>query len=197
MHLYGVIGMDVRSADVAGALAEAKGPLTVYVNSPGGDYFEGKAIFSALARYAQRNKLTVVVDGVAASSASFIAMAATRIEMSPSASLMVHEVHGGAAGRAQDLEAAAALIRGENQTLASIYSKRTGIPVDQVAAMLANGDTWFSAEEAVAQHFADGIEGEKPAPRPPPRNALTKRIQNLRINALQASLASAPGQPGR
>lgn len=187
MHLYGVVGVDIRSADVAGALAEAKGPLTLYVNSPGGDYFDGKAIHSALSRYAQRNKVTAVVDGVAASAASLLAMAATRIEMSPSASMMVHEVHGGASGRAQDLEATAALIRAENQTLASIYAKRTGKSVEDILAMLSTGDSWFSAEEAVAQKFADGIAGQEPAPiKKSPRNdaEITKRITAIRAQAL-------------
>jgi ATP-dependent Clp endopeptidase proteolytic subunit ClpP len=187
MHLYGVVGLDIRASDVAGALAESKGPLTLYLNSPGGDFFDGKAIFSALSRYASRNKVTAIVDGVAASAASLIAMAATRIEMSPSASMMIHEVHGGAAGRAQDLEATAALIRAENGQLAAIYASRTGKPVEEVSSMLAAGDTWMTAEEAVSQKFADGIAGQEPAPKKKsPRNdaEITKRITALRVQTL-------------
>lgn len=193
LHLYGVVGLDIRSADVAGALAEARGPITLFVNSPGGDYFDAKAIYSALSRYAAKHKVTAVVDGVAASAASLLAMAATRIEVAPAASMMIHEVHGGASGRAQDLEATAALIRAENETLAGIYAKRTGRSADEVLALLAQGDTWMSAEEAVAQKFADALYGQEPAPK---KNIKNDAALMRRVNALRASAMGHPGQPG-
>lgn len=195
VYLYGVVGQDFTAASVVEALAElerTKGPVTLFVNSPGGDYFAGKAIHAALARFARSHKMMAVVDGVAASAASLLVMAAPRIEMSPGSTMMVHEVHGTAVGRAQDLEAQAALIRAENEQLAGLYAKRTGMDHEKVMGLLA-AETWFTAEQAVEQKFADGIAGEPPkAAKTSPKNqaALMKRANDIRINALRASASS-------
>lgn len=156
--LYGVVGDEITDRAVADALARAQGAsaIRLYVNSPGGDYFMGKAIFAQLARAAAACPLTAHVDSLAASAASFLLMAAPRIEMAPEATLMVHEVWTVAAGRASDLEASAQLLRMETDNLAAIYAKRTGLDVAKVAEMLA-AETWLSAQDAVSLRFADCI----------------------------------------
>jgi ATP-dependent protease ClpP protease subunit len=193
LYLYGVVGQDFDAASVAESLAQlgsARGPVTLYVNSPGGSFFDGKAIHAAIGRFAKGHKVTGVVDGVAASAASLLLMAAPRIEMSPGSSLMVHEVHAIASGRASDLEAQAALVRAENAQLAGIYAQRTGKSVEDVLAMLASGDTWFTAEAAVESRFADGIAGQKATPKNSAET--TRRLRNVRITALRASAKGSP-----
>lgn len=200
LHLYGEVGVDFTPASVIEALNELEGAraVTVFVNSPGGDYFSGKTIYSALSRFAKSHKVTAVVDGIAASAAALFTMAAPRIEMSPGATMMVHEVSGPAYGRAQDLESMAASMRVENEQLVGIYQRRTGMPMEKVTEMVAN-ETYMTAEQAVELHFADGIHGA-PAPmeKPPrtPRNdaGIAKRIVNLRIQMLKSGPAStSPG----
>jgi ATP-dependent Clp protease, protease subunit len=172
LYLYDVIGSDpifggIAAKDVVAALQDASSSksLTVFINSIGGDFFEGKAIYAALARFAESHKVTAVVDGLAASAASLIAMAAPRVEMAPDATMMVHEVHGGKFGRSSDLRALADMMEAENATLTGIYQRRTGIDGEKIASMLA-AETWLTASQAVEQKFADAIYGQASAGKP-------------------------------
>jgi ATP-dependent protease ClpP protease subunit len=160
INLYGIVGQDFTDQSVADALDQVKDckNVTIYVNSPGGNYFQGKAIYSQIARFAQAHNVTMVVDAIAGSAASFILMASPRIEMSPSSTMMIHEVHADGFGRARDLHAQANLVEAENGQLADIYAKRTGKDKECVASMM-DAETWMTAREAVDQHFADAIAG--------------------------------------
>ena len=202
LYLYGFVGiggdMGFTAAEVAQALTAMEGttdPVTVYVNSPGGSYDDARAIYNALSRFSRTHKVKALVDGVAASAASFLIYGAPRVEMGPGTSMMVHEIHGGAFGRASDLEARAALIHQENGQLAGLYARKTGKTVKAVLDLLA-AETWFTAEQAVEEGFADAVAGGHGAP---PKNVaspdLRQRIANLRIVNLRRS-ASAPGDPG-
>jgi ATP-dependent Clp protease protease subunit len=202
LYLYGYVGvggdMGFTAAEVVQALTAMEGttdPVTVYVNSPGGSYDDARAIYNALARFSRTHKVKVIVDGVAASAASFLIYGAPRVEMGPGTSMMVHEIQGGKFGRAQDLEAQAALIRQETGQLAGLYARKTGKTVAKILDLLA-AETWLTAEQAVEEGFADAIIGGRGAS---PKNAasadLRQRIANLRIVNLRRS-ASALGDPG-
>src|SRR5690606_4620718 len=128
------------------------GPLHVKINSPGGDVFDGIAIYNMLADY--NGPVTVTVDGLAASAASFIAMAGSTVQMNRAAQMMIHDASGFAFGNAADMRAMAALRAQVSDTAAGIYAARTGRPVDELRdAMLT--ETWYTAQAAVDAGLAD------------------------------------------
>jgi len=162
LYIYDVIGEDwwtgggVTAKSVQQAIDGMKGAtaLDVYINSPGGDIFEGKAIYAQIRRFS--GEKVVHVDGIAASAASFIAMAGDRIITAPAATWMIHEVWAGAVGRASDMRAMADVLDMENGTFAETYATRTGQSVEDVRALMA-AETWMSASDAMARGFTDEI----------------------------------------
>lgn len=160
-------GDSISAKDVLGKLRDAKPKsVKVRINSGGGDLFDGIAIHNLLR--ASGATIEVSVDGVAASAASVIAIAADpgKLSIAQGAFLMIHEARGGVFGTASELDGAAKLIRKANATMADMYSKAAasrGIHVDPAtfAALMAE-ETWFSGEEAKLIGLADSI-GETPA----------------------------------
>jgi ATP-dependent protease ClpP protease subunit len=121
-------GGGVSAKSVIDQLEKLKGvsQLDIRINSEGGDVFDGKAIYNALRRFAA-NK-TVYIDGLAASAATFIAMAGDRIVTAENATWMIHEASGLAMGNAGTLRDLADVLDGENAAIAGIYAARTGQP---------------------------------------------------------------------
>lgn len=129
--------------------------ITVRINSPGGNVFEGIAILNALRAHSAT--VTTVIEGLAASAASFIAMAGSEIVMRRNAELMIHDAWGDCIGNAADMETMAAQLNRISDNIASIYADRAGGEVaDWRAAMKA--ETWYSDAEAVAAGLADRID---------------------------------------
>lgn len=124
------------------------------VNSPGGSVFAARAMEQAL----REHKATIVahVDGVAASAASFLVMAADEIVMAPGALMMIHKAWTLSVGNADDLIQTADLLEKIDGTLASTYAQRSGQDVETIANMMA-AETWFTAQEAVDLGLADSI----------------------------------------
>jgi ATP-dependent Clp endopeptidase proteolytic subunit ClpP len=136
-------------------LREAGGqPVRVRVNSPGGSVFEGQAMYSALASYSPG--VIVQIDALAASAASFVAMAASRIEIAANAMVMIHNAWGGLYGNASEHEKAAALLRKIDDQLVEQYAARTKQDKEKIREWMA-AETWMTAEEAVANGFADAV----------------------------------------
>lgn len=123
------------------------------VNSPGGSLFDGLAIYTAMA--ASGKKITAKVMGVAASAASLLIMAAQKIQMPKNTHLMIHKAGGGKYGNADDMRAMADVLDSLDKSIAATYAARTGKSEDDVMALLNQGDTWLTAEDAVKQGFAD------------------------------------------
>lgn len=159
ISIYDVIGEDwwtgegVTAKRVAGALRSigAK-PVTVNINSPGGDMFEGLAIYNLLVEHPA--KVTVRVMGLAASAASIIAMAGDEIEMGMGSMLMIHNSWGMVVGNQDDMRAAAETFAEFDAAMADIYAARSGKPVTEVAAMMS-AETFMRAEKAIEMGFAD------------------------------------------
>lgn len=124
------------------------------INSPGGSVFGGRAMETAL----RNHKATVIayVDGVAASAASFVAMAADEIEMAQGTFFMIHKAWTMTWGNADDLLKSAELLEKIDGTLATTYHNRTGIAEDELKAMMA-AETWIEASEAVEKGFANRV----------------------------------------
>ncbi|VVD74599.1 peptidase [Pandoraea aquatica] len=128
--------------------------LTVNVNSPGGDFFEGVAIYNLLREH--KAKVTVNVMGIAASAASVIAMAGDEILMGDGAFLMIHNAWTVAIGNRHDIAQAAEVLAPFDAAMAKVYSQRAGI-TQEAAAALMDKETWIGAEQAVADGFATGL----------------------------------------
>lgn len=162
LYLYDVIGEDWWTGEgttakrVAEALDGMKGAtaLDIYVNSPGGDIFEAKAILALLQRFS--GEKIVHVDGIAASAATLIAMAADRIVTAPAATWMIHEVWSWSSGNAADFRALADQLDMENRIFAETYAKRTGRTVEELLEWMA-AETWMNAAEAKERGFTDEI----------------------------------------
>ena len=134
--------------------------LVLHLNSPGGDIFDGLAIYQALKSH--RATVTVKIDGLAASIASVIAQAGDRIVMAPKATMMIHDGWTVAVGNAAELREAATLLDKQSQLIASVYADRTGVPADFWRERMAT-DTWYDADEALAAGLVGEIEGREKA----------------------------------
>lgn len=138
---------------------EAGTPLTVRLNSPGGEVFDGFAIYQALKEW--EGEVTVRVDGLAASIASVIAMAGDKIVMAGPAMLMIHDPWGYSVGNAAELRKQAAVMDQVAVGIAKAYEEKTGRSAEDLRAEMA-AETWFTAEEALALGFADEINDAAP-----------------------------------
>ena len=154
----------ITAADFADALAAAPGgDLEVHVNSPGGDIFDGIAIMNMLRQ--RPGQVTVVIDGLAASAASVIAMAASpgRLLMAPNATMMIHDAWTVTAGSEQDHRDVADVLGRESDNIASVYAARTGQPASAMRDWM-RAETWFIGAEAVDAGLADAmLGGDQPA----------------------------------
>ncbi|ABA78219.1 Clp protease ClpP [Rhodobacter sphaeroides] len=155
-----VIGQDfwgdgVTAKRISGALrAIGDRDVVVNINSPGGDFFEGLAIYNALREHPA--KVTVRVLGVAASAASVIAMAGDEIRIARAGFLMIHNTWVLAAGDRHALTEVAQWLEPFDAVSADIYAARSGIDAKKISAML-DRETWISGGQAVEQGFADGL----------------------------------------
>lgn len=160
LYIYDEIGWFGDSAkDVADKLAALDvDTLDVHLNSPGGDIFDGLAIYQAL----KNNKATVnvKVDGLAASIASVIAMAGDTITMGPKASMMIHDGWTVGVGNAAELRKTADLLDKQSDIIASVYADRTGQPADFWRDRMRE-ENWYNAQEALDAGLVDQIEGQE------------------------------------
>lgn len=134
--------------------------LLVRINSPGGDAFEGLAIYNVLR--AAKKPIEVCVDGIAASAASVIAMCGDVITMGPNTMMMIHEASGGCFGLAADMTKMAEILTKVSASIGQTYELRTKTPLDEVLALMAE-ETWMTAQECVDKGFANGISEQDEA----------------------------------
>lgn len=128
--------------------------VAVEINSPGGDFFAGLAIYNGLR--ASGKKITVKVLGLAASAASLVAMAGDTIEMAENSFFMVHKTLTHMFANADNMRETAELLDKFDAGLVSIYAKRTGKSAEEITALLET-ETWMSAQEAVDAGFATSV----------------------------------------
>ena len=169
LYLYDAIGSDgmgggISALQVVDALKELRAAghkeLEVRVSSPGGSVFDGMAMYRAISEW--DGPKTAIVDGLAASAASFVMLAADKVVAGPESMVMIHEAWGGlfTAGTAdQIVEAAAALavpLRKANDSIVAIYVKRTGMDEKKCRALMA-AETWMTGAEAKANGFVSEV----------------------------------------
>jgi len=160
--IFDVIGEDfwtgegVTSKRVAAALRNI-GPendVTVNINSPGGDLFEGLAIYSLLKEH--KGKVTVKVLSLAASAASIIAMAGDEIQIARAGFFMIHNAWTLAIGNRHDLRDLADFLEPLDRSMADVYSVRTEEPIETMQAMM-DAESWIGGSDAVSEGFADSL----------------------------------------
>lgn len=195
--IYDQIGEDWWTGEgttakrISGALrAIGDNHATVYINSPGGDVFEGLAIYNLLREH--KAGVTVKVVGVAASAAAIIAMAGSRVEVGRAGFLMIHNSWTVAAGNRHDFREAADWLEPFDKTQADIFAAKTGDSPEAIAKML-DAETWMGGQEAVDLGFADGLlpadevaQGDEPASA-----ATVRRLENsLRASGMSRAAAA-------
>ena len=140
-------------------LNAGSGAITIWINSPGGDCVAASQIYSMLMDYA--GDVTVKIDGIAASAASVIAMAGTKVLMSPTALMMIHNPSTMAFGDHNDMQKAIDLLNEVKESIINAYEIKTGKSRAMLSHLMEN-ETWMNAKKAVELGFADGIlEDEK------------------------------------
>src|SRR5581483_2709095 len=132
-------------------------PIHLRINSPGGDVFDGLAIYNAL--IGRKSQLRITIDGIAASADSFIAMAGSRVEMPPQAMLMIHNAWGGCIGNRNDMIEVAAVLEKIDGMIAETYAAKSGGDKAALAAAM-DAETWYKPAEAKAAGLCDAILGE-------------------------------------
>ena len=160
--------------------------IRLHINSPGGMIFEATTILNQLRQH--RARVVAIVDGLAASAASFIACGADELLMAPNTQLMIHDGWGICIGNAADMRKTGDLLDRLSDAIASIYAEKSGGSVaDWRTAMLA--ESWYGADEAVAAGLADGVLGDDPAPADLMESAIQATAQ---LGAKYAGRADSP-----
>jgi ATP-dependent Clp endopeptidase proteolytic subunit ClpP len=157
IYIYSEIGYwGVTAQDFIKDMSEREDfdEVVLRINSPGGDVFDGLAILNYLRDL--KVQITVKIDALAASAASFIAMAGDEVIMMPNSKMMIHQARGYGYGEADDLRAMADLLDDITSTIADIYTDRAGGEKSEWLDAMKK-TTWYSAEEAVESGLADSV----------------------------------------
>lgn len=136
--------------------------IELLINSPGGDAFDGLAMVNVLRAHPAKTR--AVVQGIAASAASFIACAADETVMSPNSTLMIHDAWGMCVGNADDMLQFGATLDQLSGTLAEIYAAKSGATADEMRAAM-KAETWYTAAQAVDAKLANSL-GSDSEPEP-------------------------------
>lgn len=135
-------------------LMSGNGNITVWINSPGGDCVAAAQIYNMLMDYP--HDVTVKIDGIAASAASVIAMAGTKVLMSPVSTMMIHNPATVAWGDTGEMEKAIAMLEAVKDSIINAYEIKTGLSRAKLSHLM-DSETWMDANKAVELDFADGI----------------------------------------
>ena len=160
ISILDVIGHDywdegVTAKRISGALRRiGEQPVTVVINSPGGDMFEGLAIYNILREHKAR--ITVKIVGIAASAASVIAMAGDDIQISRAGFLMIHNAWVIAGGNRHDMREVAAWLEPFDEAMAGVYAARSGLDAADIAAMM-DAETYLNGQQAIDKGLADTL----------------------------------------
>lgn len=162
INIFDVIGEDYWTGEgwtatrVAGLLRYigADQDVTVNINSPGGDMFEGLAIYNLLREH--KGEVTTKIMGVAASAASVVALGGDKVEIARAGFLMIHNAWILVAGNRNDLRSYADYLEPFDKAMADIYSARSGMPIEEAQALM-DAESWIGGSEAIEMGFADSL----------------------------------------
>ena len=148
------LGDEITPALVRDELAKVSGDLTVWINSPGGDCISASQIYTMLKNH--KSKVTVKIDGIAASAASVVAMAGDETWISPTGYLMIHNPMTCASGNKADLEKAIKILEEVKESIINAYEIKTGLSRAKLSHLM-DAETWMDAHSAVEMGFADEV----------------------------------------
>lgn len=160
LHLNGTIAEeswfddDITPQLFKDELFAGDGDITVWINSPGGDCVAAAQIYNMLMDY--KGNVTIKIDGIAASAASVIAMAGTKVLMSPVSMLMIHNPITVAMGDAGEMEKAIEMLGSVKDSIINAYEIKTGLSRAKISHLM-DAETWMDANKAVELGFADDI----------------------------------------
>lgn len=158
VHLYDVIGWPfIEAQDLLYQIPKNAKAINVYINSPGGDVFEGMAIYNFLIGH--KADVNISVDALAASSGSLVAMAGDRIEMKPASFMMIHNPYSMMVGDAEEMRKEADLLDKISNVFAEAYGAISGKSTDEFLEMMKE-ETWFTPQEAIDAGLAHEIAGQ-------------------------------------
>lgn len=191
LELYGTIAEeswfddDITPRMFKDELLGGKGPITVWINSPGGDCVAASQIYAMLMDYP--GEVTVKVDGLAASAASVIAMAGTKVLMAPTAMLMIHNPMTAAFGDSAEMQKAIEMLTEVKESIINAYEIKTGLSRSKLARLM-DEETWMNAKRAIELGFCDGLLESNNAAEPVVAFAFSRRVCD---NALYNKLTNA------
>lgn len=189
IFLYDAIGSAdwgmIDAGSVRRALMDIGNKQAVlHVNSPGGSVDEASAIIAAMEEH--KPGVAVIIDSLAASAASYIAMAGQSVAIASGGMMMIHSPMTIAFGNARDLRKAAEVVDKYEDTMVARYKKRMKASEDEIRQMLAD-ETWFTSAEAIEAGLADPLDAEAVEPMAVPEAWFRKTPEAL----------LGKGQPGR
>ncbi len=151
-------GDEVTPQQFKNDLISGTGDITLWINSPGGDVFAAAQIYNMLMDY--QGDVHVIIDGLAASAASVIAMAGTTVSMSPVAMMIIHNPWTFAQGEAKDMAKVIEMLGEIKESIINAYELRTGLSRTKISHLM-DSESWFNAKKAVELGFADKVLFEK------------------------------------
>ena len=166
------------------------GDIVIWVNSPGGDCVAASQIYTMLMEY--KGRVTVKIDGIAASAASVIAMAGTEVLMAPTSLLMIHNPLTVAIGDSEEMQKAIAMLDEVRESIINAYELKTGMSRAKLAHLM-DAETWMNANKAIELGFADGVlaDEKKQATRDDVMFSFSRRaVTNSLLNKVQRKQAS-------
>ena len=172
-------------------LMSGSGPITIWLNSPGGDCIAASQIYSMLMDYP--GEVTVKVDGIAASAASVIAMAGTKVLMAPTALMMIHNPMTLAWGDRSEMTKAIEMLDEVKESIVNAYEIKTGLSRAKISHLM-DAETWMNANKAIELGFADDIlEDKKKCAADETAFSFAARSSELRLmNKLEAKYGRKP-----
>lgn len=160
VEIYQMFGYSTTSPnDIENALNSSNGqPITLEINSPGGDVMAGSEIYTALKSYQQMYNAPVTVNivGQAASAASIVAMAGSKVAISPTAQLFIHRASTDSSGNADDFASTLSTLNSTDQAIVNVYAEKTGMKPEDIYEMMTK-ETAINAKDALQMGFADEI----------------------------------------
>lgn len=178
---------EVTPAAFKAELTSGSGPITVWINSPGGDCVAAAQIYNMLMDYPA--DVTVRIDGIAASAASVIAMAGTKVQMSPVSVMMIHNPLTVAMGDSDEMRRAIQLLDEVKESIINAYEIKTGLSRDKLSHLM-DGETWMNAKKALELGFCDEILYQ-PEAEPAPEDSFTfsrRAVTNSLLDKLKTRI---------
>ena len=178
---------EVTPAAFKAELTSGSGPITVWINSPGGDCVAAAQIYNMLMDYPA--DVTVRIDGIAASAASVIAMAGTKVQMSPVSVMMIHNPLTVAMGDSDEMRRAIQLLDEVKESIINAYEIKTGLYRAKLSHLM-DGETWMNAKKALELGFCDEILYQ-PEAEPAPEDSFTfsrRAVTNSLLDKLKTRI---------